>query len=472
MISRLLSSLLLLFYAAPSFATGVVKLHGKIQHPISDSISVHYSETWLGYQPKKIATKLESDGTFQVTFPLDQKYTNVTIIHGDQSTEIMPQPGDDLYMALDAKNFDSTLNYEGTGAAVANFMAKHMLFSGSTIQFGSKLQDLCVEDPEVFERRVKEALDSEINFMNANGRDLPASFKKSWTAFYQYHVYTIKLDYGLYHAMQKQHSYTVSNIPKEYYTPATKVPAVFDDELLNVKSYRLYILMYYGEILNAKIAIDGTGPKKDDEKETELSFKNMPSRSAELYGAMNIYQNLNGPVSTLETKVSEFRKRYPNSTYLPWIEGKTEMKIAKSKGHTELDFEINTTDGKKLKLSDLKGKVVYLDFWASWCGPCMAEMPNTKKIAEKYAGKDVVFLFVSHDADEAAWKKAMDKIQVNGIHMRDGNGGWDGPVAKQYGITSIPACFLIDKDGKFALDNTPRPGDIVNLSSAIDALIQ
>lgn len=470
MTTRLLGSLLLFFYATTSFAIDTVKLRGKIEHPIADTIAVKYSETWLGYQPKTITARLEKDGSFEITFPLEQKYTDVTIIHGNQSTEIMPKPGDDLFMTLDAKNFDSTLHYEGAGAEVANFIAKHMLFSGSTLQFGSKLQDLCSEDPDVFEKKVKEAVDREIDFMNGNGKDLPNSFKKSWAALYQYHVYTIKLDYGLYHTMQKQHSYSISNIPKEYYTPATKVPAVFDDELLNVKSYRTYISMYYGEILNAKIAIDGTGPKKSDEEETELSFKNMPKRSAELYGAMNIYQNLGGTVPTIENKVSGFKKRYPNSAYLPWIEQKTKMKIAKSKGHKEFDFEINTVDGKKLKLSDLKGKVVYLDFWASWCGPCMGEMPNAKKVAEEYAGKDVVFLFVSLDVDDAAWKKAMDKIQVGGIHMRDG--GWDGKVAKQYGVTSIPACFLIDKEGNFASDNTPRPSDIKSLSSAIDVLLQ
>jgi alkyl hydroperoxide reductase subunit AhpC len=102
----------------------------------------------------------------------------------------------------------------------------------------------------------------------------------------------------------------------------------------------------------------------------------------------------------------------------------------------------------------------------------MGEMPSAKKLEEKYKDKDVVFLYVSIDADELAWKKAMDKSNIDGVHIRDGNGGWDGEIAKLYDVKGIPAYFLIDKEGKFVMDVTPRPSSGTELTNMIDKLLK
>lgn len=99
-------------------------------------------------------------------------------------------------------------------------------------------------------------------------------------------------------------------------------------------------------------------------------------------------------------------------------------------------------------------------------------MPSAKKLEEKYKGKSIVFLYVSIDVDMDSWKKALDKLKIDGIHMLDGEGGWKGPVATRYGVTGIPVYFLIGKDGKFAITNTPRPSDIDLLCKEIDKLME
>lgn len=461
--------MLLSLFAPGSFAGTTVKLHGKIQNPISDSISVRYSETWIGYEPKTISAKLAADGSFTLLFPLKERHTFITVLHGDEGTEIAPEPGDDLTVTVDAKHFDSTLQYTGRGAATANFMARHMLFSSFANKYAAKLQSFCGDEPAIFESKINEAMQKEVDFMKANGKSLPASFKQAWKAHLQYNVYDVMLNYAVYHEIKKQGSYTISNIPKEDYKPVMDVPAVFSDDLLNVSAYRLYTSAYYGEQVNAKNAMEGKNRTGNDDDEKCFVFKNMPPKTAELYGAQNIYYKLKRTAYTLlEQQLAEYKKRFPQGTYLPWLEQKMAAKKKMAPGSMATDFMINTTDSKQVKLSDLKGKVVYLDFWASWCGPCMAEMPAAKKAEEKYMGKDVVFLYVSIDADETAWKKAMDKIQTGGMHMRDGNGGWEGEVAKKYGVQSIPACFLIDKEGRFAMDDTPRPTSTAELCAAID----
>lgn len=112
------------------------------------------------------------------------------------------------------------------------------------------------------------------------------------------------------------------------------------------------------------------------------------------------------------------------------------------------DLEMNDTEGKAHKLSEYcgKGHYVLIDFWASWCGPCRMEMPNVKENYEKYHAKgfDVVGLSFDNKAD--AWKKAINEMGLNWIHLSDLK-GWRSIAAQTYGIQGIPASLLVNPKG-------------------------
>ncbi|MFM1894258.1 MAG: hypothetical protein RIQ90_1424 [Bacteroidota bacterium] len=136
---------------------------------------------------------------------------------------------------------------------------------------------------------------------------------------------------------------------------------------------------------------------------------------------------------------------------------------------TAPDFTFSTPKGKKMKLSDLKGKVVLLDFWASWCGPCRKEMPNVVEAYHKYkneafkSGKSFVILSVSLDQDPKAWKEtiASDKM-VWPLHTLDTN----QKISNLYNVTSIPTAFLINGDGKIIAKGNELRG--INLHLQLD----
>jgi thiol-disulfide isomerase/thioredoxin len=117
------------------------------------------------------------------------------------------------------------------------------------------------------------------------------------------------------------------------------------------------------------------------------------------------------------------------------------------------DLAFENPEGKVLKLSDLRGKVVLLDFWASWCGPCRKENPNVVQTYKKYHDQGFEVYSVSLDRDKASWLKA---IEADGLvwsnHVSD-LGFWQSQAAKIYGVSSIPATFLIDKEGKIIAKN-------------------
>jgi len=111
------------------------------------------------------------------------------------------------------------------------------------------------------------------------------------------------------------------------------------------------------------------------------------------------------------------------------------------------DFVQKTPEGEDLKLSDLRGKIVLVDFWASWCGPCRRENPHVKKLYEKYSHRGFEVLGVSLDRTEASWKRAIEKDGLEWYHVSDLK-GWKNEVAKMYSVSSIPHTILLDKEGR------------------------
>jgi len=108
-------------------------------------------------------------------------------------------------------------------------------------------------------------------------------------------------------------------------------------------------------------------------------------------------------------------------------------------------FTITTLDGQSISMDSLTGKVVLIDFWATWCGPCRQALPRIRKIAQQFQGQPLVVISISLDKDEAKWRDFVGKNGMTWPQYRDGS--FDGSLSKLFSVNAIPATFTIDTDG-------------------------
>ncbi|RZK09212.1 MAG: TlpA family protein disulfide reductase [Flavobacterium sp.] len=146
--------------------------------------------------------------------------------------------------------------------------------------------------------------------------------------------------------------------------------------------------------------------------------------------------------------------------------------IKKLNGSASPSFDYENFKGGKTKLEDLRGKYVYVDVWATWCGPCRAEIPHLKEVEKKYHNKKIEFVSISIDTkkDYEKWRKFVAEKELGGVQLFADN-DWNSQFIKDYNINGIPRFILIDPQGKIVNANAERPSS-PKLVETLDGLLK
>lgn len=166
---------------------------------------------------------------------------------------------------------------------------------------------------------------------------------------------------------------------------------------------------------------------------------------------------LSAGIGTLDYKgmcdlMNVLSPKAPENWYTNRLKERTDIMSRCDYGKIAPDFTLKDPNGKKITLSALRGQVVFVDFWASWCGPCRTENKNLVELYKKYNSKGFTIMGVSIDEDKDKWKLAIEKDNLPWKNQVSSLVGWECPIAKQFGMafgmTGIPYSILLDKEGK------------------------
>jgi thiol-disulfide isomerase/thioredoxin len=294
-----------------------------------------------------------------------------------------------------------------------------------------------------------------------------------------YNYWHLLLAYSINRSNENTGLKTVISLP-EIMTESLEKTSISDDSRLMAKSYREFLpfyITYFNSKAN-KFKKYTAGVQSVTDK-TEFAEKHLNGNVLD-YARTRIiaqYHLMLTPASfgflTGQIRCEKL-KNYLNTTYLSKVtEAETARMASAASANKEQDKDqkINFLDlnDKTFSFDTFKGKVVYIDFWASWCGPCRQEFPYSKKIHESLTEKqrkDIVFLYISIDENIEKWKEAVNQLGLKEF----GQNGHSFEITNKYQIRSIPRYMIMDKNGKIINSNAPRPSSPETLNTLIKLL--
>ena len=393
--SFLLSNLFLIGFLNTS-KNGLNEIHisGQIINPVLDIIKFESTDSTF-------TAKLTKDGNFKLSFHSDTSLY-LSLSHGEY-TSMYVMPGDIIELSINTDEFDESVNYNGSEAS--NFLAKKYLIQE---QFNFYSKDFYLGSTEEYNLTLNEYKSS--IFHNVNSISDSAFINQQ----------SDEINNIIAYWRNRKEKFMISN-------DVDIRKFLFEKNLVNEK-YNWWAIEDTMDIDNFNETIS------EYENNIKLLIKKL----------VNDDESISKQLEILTDEIDSKRERKLSIINKP------------QNGESYIDFTYENDIGEAVSLSSFKGSLVYVDVWATWCGPCKAEIPYLKSLEQDYHEQNIVFLSVSVDTNKDEWLKMVKEEELGGVQLWAD--GWS-QITKDYAIFGIPRFMLFSKDGKVISNDAPRPSN-------------
>ena len=372
---------------------------------------------------------------------MDALYAKV--FYGEKNRDIYLQRGDDMTISFDADDFDNTFTVNGGNEKAVDYLGKIQLVN---------LPDENYALPwEQFKKAVTDKMAAMKRLLKVRKFAADDKFQKMEEGRITYFYANAFLMYPVSHLYLTRDTTTV--LPADYYNTLSEYGKE-DADLVDIDEYRNYMIETSHVLDENGKDIRQYYPKVLAEMNYICEhFDNEKVREALVHHLAFTYVEGNGT-----DDIADLQNIYYTYVTSPSLNAIFKQACAKwdkaAVGRPSPDFNGEDINGKQMSLRDFRGKYVYIDMWATWCGPCQKELPHLKKLEEKFHGRNITFVGLSIDADKAKWEARVRSGELCGTQLHIGRGS---KFQTDYRITGIPRFILLDPNGRIVNPDMTRP---------------
>jgi len=446
-----------------------VTISGTVTNPKGESVTVR------GPKDFKVEAVLDSTGYFTAEFNLENPGF-YSFRHGGENSGMYLQPGFRINITLETGKFDETISYEGTGSEYNNYLAGLYLLNEELAEV-YHYHERYLKDAATYADKLAEATSQKIEYANTVGlkMKLDKEFVDEQCMGFRYEEYIALADYRMLAAYYQEIDIEDVEMPEGYLAIGDDLP-MDNEAMLEHQPYVRYVksrlrtaaqdemaaMENAGEDVSDELLAHSVKMKLADEMLTTEKVKNHF-----LHAAMMDVVNRSGTQDLTEL-VAEFKTLCSDQECVTAVEEEVASWRHLWEGEPAPGFEYASIDGEQVSLASLNGTAVYIDVWATWCGPCKREIPHLKDLEHDMHGQNVAFVSVSVDEDKEAWQAMVADKELGGIQLF-GDAAWESSICKDYKIRGIPRFILIGTDGNIISADAPRPSSGEEIREMIES---